>query len=344
MRAWQAALGAIACATAAAAELAEAQDTITVKFAMAVPATHYTATAGGKFFMDRVVELSKGRVKFEWYPGEQIGKAKDLLALVQSGVVDMADIVPSYVPDKLPLTGVSELPGQMTTSCEGTKAYYAITRPGKILATREFDPQKVHVLMAAPLVPYKILTAKKPVAKLEDLAGLKIRSSGGASDATMRALGAVSVRLAGPEIYEALTRGTIDGAMYPFLSLKPFGLTSSIKYATEGASVGSVSTTFLMSEAKYRALPADLQKVFDQAGYEAGMNYCNYMDTEESKEKAALAGSITAIQLSPAEVARWKTVLDATKVEWAKRLDERGKAGSESLAAWDEEMKKIRAK
>jgi TRAP-type C4-dicarboxylate transport system substrate-binding protein len=69
---------------------------------------------GGKFFMDRATALSNGRIKFEWYPAEQLGKAKDLLALVQTGVADMADVVPGYVPDKLPLSGVAELPGQIS--------------------------------------------------------------------------------------------------------------------------------------------------------------------------------------------------------------------------------------
>jgi TRAP-type C4-dicarboxylate transport system substrate-binding protein len=336
-------LVAIAAACLFPAVSALAQETVTLKFAMAVPPGHYTAVHGGKFFMDRVTELSKGRIKFQWFPAEQLGKAKDMLALVQTGVADMADVVPSYTPDKLPLTGVAELPGQATSSCEGAAAYYAMTRPGAFLATKEFDAQKVRVLMAAPLVPYKIFTSNKQVSKLEDMAELKIRSSGGASDATVRSLGAVSVRLAGPDMHEALTRGTIDGAMYPFISLKPFDLVGSIKYVVEGVSVGAVSTTFVMSDAKYKALPGDLQKVLDQAGKEAGENYCKYMDTQESKEQAALT-TIKATVLSGAEAARWRTVLAGVKEEWAKNLDDRGKPGKEALAVWDQEIKKVRAK
>jgi TRAP-type C4-dicarboxylate transport system substrate-binding protein len=337
-------LAGVACVTGTTALVsgAAAQEPIILKFAMAVPPNHFTATAGGKFFMDRAVELSKGKIKFEWYPGEQLGKAKDLLALVQSGVADMADVVPSYVSDKLPLTGVSELPGQMVNSCEGTKAYYAMTRPGSLLGQKEFTPQKVRVLMAAPLVPYKILTSKKQVQTLEDMVGLKIRSSGGASDSTIRALGAVSVRLSGPEINESLMRGTIDGAMYPFMSLKPFGLTESIKYSVAGASVGTLSTLFLINDAKYKKLPADIQQALDQAGKEAGENYCNYMDTHEAKEREALT-AIKTVQLSTAEAARWDALLAVTKKEWANNLDKRGKSGSEALSLWDVEMKKVRS-
>lgn len=320
-----------------------AADTITIKFAMAVPPTHYTAVAGGKFFMDRVVELSKGRVKFEWYPAEQLGKAKDMLTLVQTGVADMADVVPGYVPDKLPLSGVAELPGQITDSCDGTRTFYELTRPGNFLAKREYDAQKVHVLMAAPLVPYKIFTTKKQLDRPEDIAGLKLRSAGGASDITMSQLGAVSVRLAGPDIHEALTRGTIDGAMYPYLSLKSFDLIDTIKFATADVRVGSVATAFLFSEAKWKTLPPDIRAILDQAGKETGMNYCSYMDTQEAAEKELLSSKIKATRPSDEELDRWAARLEPVKLEWAKRLDARHKPGTAALAAWDESAKAMRA-
>lgn len=318
-----------------------ADDTVTIKFAMAVPPTHFTAVAGGKFFMDRATELSKGRIKFEWYPAEQLGKAKDMLTLVQTGVADMADVVPGYVPDKLPLSGVAELPGQIDNSCDGTRVFYALTRPTHFLAQKEYNSQKVHVLMAAPLVPYKIFTTKKELHSPQDIVGLKLRSAGGASDITMNHLGAVSVRLAGPDIHEALSRGTIDGAMYPYLSLKSFDLIDTVKFATEGVGVGSVATTFLFSQAKWQSLPADIQAILDQAGMEAGMNYCSYMDTKEAEEKKTVADKIKSTRPSDADLAAWSNKLGDVKQQWAKRLDARNKPGSAALAAWDETKKEL---
>lgn len=322
---------------------ASADDTISIKFAMAVPPTHFTAVAGGKFFMDRATELSKGRIKFEWYPAEQLGKAKDMLALVQTGVADMADVVPGYVPDKLPLSGVAELPGQIHDSCDGTKTFYALTRPGKFLAKKEYDAQKVHVLMAAPLVPYKIFTTKKELDKPDDIKGLKLRSAGGASDITMSQLGAVSVRLAGPDIHEALSRGTIDGAMYPYLSLKSFDLIDTIKFATEDVRVGSVATTFVFSQARWQTLPPDIRAILDQAGMEAGMNYCHYMDTQEAAEKKELSSKIKSVRPSDAVLKDWEAQLGKVKLEWAKRLDARHKPGTDALKAWDETAAEARS-
>lgn len=322
---------------------AVADDTITLKFAMAVPPTHFTAVAGAKFFMDRATALSKGRIKFDWYPAEQLGKAKDMLTLVQTGVADMADVVPGYVPDKLPLSGVAELPGQIADSCDGTRVFYKLTRPGNFLAKHEYDAQKVHVLMAAPLVPYKIFTTKKALDQPDDIRGLKLRSAGGATDLTLSELGAVSVRLAGPDIHEALSRGTIDGAMYPYISLKSFDLIDTVKFATEDVRIGSVATAFLFSQARWQTLPEDIRAILDQAGMEAGMNYCNYMDTQEAAEKKLLSSKIEAKRPSDSALEEWRARLSKVKLEWAKRLDARNKPGTGAVAAWDQTASELRA-
>lgn len=305
----------------------------TLKFAMAVPPGHYTATQGAQFFMDRAKELSDGKIEFEWYPGEQLGKAKDMLSLVQTGVTDIADVVPSYVSDKLPLTSVAELPGQTETSCEGTRILYEITRPDAILGKEDYGNQKVTVLMSATLAPYKILTAHNAVNTLDDMKGLKIRSSGGASDNTIRSLGAVGVRLSGPEINEALARKTVDGAMYPYMSLKPFGI-ESIRYSVMGVSVGTLSTSFVMNTQKLNSLPEEIQQVLLQAGKEAGINYCEYMDNTETGQIES-STTIEAITLSDAEVKRWNTAMEVSKDKWVEDMTKRRKPAKEALQAWN---------
>jgi hypothetical protein len=58
-------VGSVLGLIAAAVAPAQADDVITLKFAMAVPPSHYTAVQGGKFYMDRAPALSNGRFKFE---------------------------------------------------------------------------------------------------------------------------------------------------------------------------------------------------------------------------------------------------------------------------------------
>ncbi|MBN9277361.1 MAG: C4-dicarboxylate ABC transporter, partial [Hyphomicrobium sp.] len=52
-----------------------------------------------KFWIDEVGKRTK-ELEIEYFPSEQLGKAKDLLALTQSGVIDIGYIAPSFVSDK----------------------------------------------------------------------------------------------------------------------------------------------------------------------------------------------------------------------------------------------------
>ena len=71
--------------------------------------------------------------------------------------------------------------------------------------------QNIRLLLAVSLPQYRIFTVKHPVKDVADVTGLKLRSTGGAQDLTLRALGAVPVRMAAPDAYESLSRGTMDG-------------------------------------------------------------------------------------------------------------------------------------
>lgn len=327
-------VGGAAAILAVAGGPSQAQEVITLKFAQAVPSTHHVAVHGAKPFIEKATALSKGRLKFEWYPGQQLGKAKDMLTLLQSGVADIADIVPSYTPDKLPLTGVAELPNASTSSCEGTRVFQALTRPGAFLAKNEYDRQKVRVLMAASYVPYKIMTATKMVAKIEDMSGLKIRTSGGASDSIPRALGAVAVRMSGPELHEAMTRGTVDGAQYPFISAKSFDLIGAIQNVVVGVNIGTLTTAFAISDAAWNKLPPDLQKVVAQAGEEVAKELCTYMDEQEKAVQASFAEKYHVSTISADDAKAWEAKLDVVAGEWKSRLEGRGRPAAEAIAAW----------
>src|SRR5215217_1022313 len=96
-----------------------AQDSITLRVADHYSPEHLTAKYTIKFFMDRVKALTNGKVKFEYFPAEQLGKAKDMLSLTQGGIVDIGLVAPAYISEKMPLSAVAELPGTYATSCQG---------------------------------------------------------------------------------------------------------------------------------------------------------------------------------------------------------------------------------
>jgi TRAP-type C4-dicarboxylate transport system substrate-binding protein len=86
--------------------------------------------------MAESTRLSGGAVEFEYYPGEQLGKANDILSLTQTGVIDVGYVATSYISEKLPLSSVAELPGSVKTACEGTRAYWALATGNRIWRSR----------------------------------------------------------------------------------------------------------------------------------------------------------------------------------------------------------------
>ncbi|MGY3469701.1 TRAP-type C4-dicarboxylate transport system substrate-binding protein [Bradyrhizobium sp. LM6.11] len=164
-----------------------------LKVADSFPAGHYLVRLMLKPWMDDVTKRTNGAVTFTYYPNQQIGKAADMLRLTQSGVVDIGYIGPSYVSDKMPLSEVAQLPGAFETACQGTLAYWKTAREG-VLAKQEYAPNKIKLLFEVVLPPYQVWTAKQKVDTTKDMGGLKLRTTGGAQDLTLRALGAVPVR------------------------------------------------------------------------------------------------------------------------------------------------------
>src|SRR5690606_34652759 len=115
-----------------------------------------------------------GKVAFQYYPTEQLGKAKDLLSLTVSGVADIAYVAPGFVSDKMPLSAVGELPlpTHSPSACPVTMAYWKIAKPGGLLDQKEFAPNGVRLLFSIVLPPYQLVTTSR-FSRVSDISGMK---------------------------------------------------------------------------------------------------------------------------------------------------------------------------
>ena len=307
-----------------------------LRVADALPVGHYISEYAAKFWMQEVTSRTNGSVQFEYYPAEQLGKAKDMLSLAQSGVADIAYVATSYISDKLPLSSVAELPGSFSTSCEGTLAYWKLAIGDGIIAKRDFEPNGVRVLFALSLPPYQLLTAKRKFDSISSAKGLKIRIPGGAAlDAMVGALKAVPVRISSPELHESLSRGTIDGLLFPYGSSITYDLVSLLKYSTIGENFGSAVIVYLISDARWKKLTPDTQRAMSEAGEAATRRGCSMMDKDVDSDAVKLRkGGLELLALQPTMRAELAKINAAVSQEWAESLDKRGKPGSEVLKAY----------
>ena len=187
--AWRLRGGSMAAALAALAALpAMAADPVKLRVADSFPSGHYLTKVIIQPWMAEITRRTDGAVTFEYFPSQQLGKATDMLTLTQTGVTNIGYVAPAYTSEKMPLSEAAMLPGAFQTSCQGTMAYAKAAREGAI-AAQDYASNKIRLLTAVALPPYQILTVKGPVKTEADLKGLKLRSTGGAQDLTLRTVG-----------------------------------------------------------------------------------------------------------------------------------------------------------
>lgn len=309
---------------------------VTLKLADSLPATHSITKNATHFFFDRVKETTGGKVEFQHFPAEQLGKAKDLLSVTQSGLTDIGYVVPSYASEKMPLGAVAELPGGFTSSCEGAKAFWTLAKPGGLLDTLEFKPNGVRVLYVVALSPYQAVFSEKAGFKgLDDFKGRKIRSNPGPMELSLRNLGAVPIRMTPPEIFDAMTKGTIDGALLPFTSTFSYSLDKVVKSATVGQNFGTVGITYSINLNKWNALSKDVQDALTKAGEETVSHACGKFDTEESElaKRLEKEGALL-VKFTPDQEKVLQQNFEEVSKDWAANLQKRGKPADQVLAAF----------
>jgi TRAP-type C4-dicarboxylate transport system substrate-binding protein len=329
-------LAAVGCIALAAPVLAAGAPSITLRFADAVPEKNPVSVYGSKFWMDTVTKLTDGKVAFQWYPAEQLGKGKDLLALALSGAVDIGSVGPSYTPDKLPLSAVAELPEMFGSACKGGKAYWSMVKPGGLLDKLEYAPKGLHVVFAFTNPPYEVQTVRHKVVLPGDMKGLKFKTLGGASDDSALLVGAVPVQMTVSDLFLGLKRGTVDGRFGAFSSVYANSTQDVLQYSTVGADIGGFGLIAFMGDQRWKALPPDVQAAMIKAGDATWENFCNYADTKTGAIAKDLADNHhwTNTVLTPEQEAAWRKMMDPVQEQWAKELDKRGLPGSQVLAAF----------
>lgn len=325
---------AIAAAIAAvcAAPAAWADEILNLRFAHQFPQNHYLWEEGGKVFTGA---LSAGaeRVEVRVFPAAQLGK--DPLAVLQSGLADIVTLVPSYSPEKLPLTSVAELPGFHDTTCQGVHRLAEIIKEGAPLNEAEYAPLGLHVLFVAHQPSYKILTSK-PVGKVADVAGMKLRANGASIGNLVRSVGGVAISMTSGEVYDSMKRGTIDGTLLPYFTVPLYGLDEVVSHAYEGAELGGGPVIYAMTDKGWNRLSDEMKAKFTEAAADAQEKLCSYQDKLEAADrKAAIdGGKIVITEAGEGDLAQWQQKFDEVATKWAKSMDDHGRPGQQILEAY----------
>ena len=299
---------------------------VTLKFAEWLPTTSFATEHGANPFMEKVEELSGGKMKFDFYPAEQLGRGSESLTLLQTGVADIANVSPAYISEKFPLSGVVELPGIVQGSCSAADSYYELAQPGGSIYEAEFKRHGIRPLWVGNMGQYRILTNNKNVSSIDDLAGLRIRTAGGPMALTATELEASPVRMQGSDVLTSLSRGTLDGVFFPVRGILDYGLAPALDQLIPNLAVGSFGLTYSISDRVWEGLSEKQQDILVEAGKYAMQTYCEYVDTSDPENVKVLVQEhgIKKTPLSDSDLKEAKAKFENVYAEWAERLEKRG--------------------
>lgn len=324
--------------------LAVAAEPIHLRVADSFPKGHYLVKLLLEPWMEEVRKRTGDAVTFEHYPAQQLGKAADMLKLTQTGVADIGYVAPAYVSDKMPVSEVAMLPGAFEHSCQGTLAYWKLARNG-VIAQQDYTPNNIRLLLAVSLPQYRIFTVKQPVKDVGDVTGLKLRSTGGAQDLTLRAIGAVPVRMAAPDAYESLSRGTMDGLLFPLESVVAYGADKLVKYSTDGVGFASFIVAYSISDSAWKKLTPEVQKAMVDVAEEIIPSACQQVQKSDDDTKRSMAAAGVRFEvLQPEVTAKFKNLMKGVAKTWSEGLDGRGKHGSDALKEFEAAVAAVPAK
>lgn len=311
---------------AASEEAATGGKTFELSYSIFFPPTHAQCKAGEEWARE-IEKRSDGRVKINVFPGGTLTSANECYDGVVRGISDLGMSCFAYTRGRFPVMEALDLPMGYPTGMAATLAaneYAARLNPAEL--------KDVRVLYLHAHGP-GLLHTKKPVSALEDLKGMKIRSTG-LSAKLVSALGGVPVAMPQPGTYEALQKGVVEGTFAPMETMKGWKQGEVIDYTTDCVSVGYTTAMFVvMNKGKWEALPADLQQVFTEVSAEFVAVHGRVWDEADVEGKAFNEEQEnTMIALPAEESARWESAVKPVIDEYIQAVKAQGIDGEHNVS------------
>lgn len=294
----------------------------------------YSASKTDMWFMSEVEKRSGGEITFEKYWNQSLVKAPELYPALRSGAADIVDGAPaSYNVREYPLANIL-LPLTSSKADAVTSAWNKLYAQNAAFR-KEFESRGAKVLYATAWAENSAWS-RRPIAKADDLKGLKVRAVPPISD-TYAALGATPIALTWPDGLEGLQRGVVDAmSAAPFDSGVLGGAPDAAKYGSDVGAMGIFSmATVAMSLDRYRKLSEKHRKIIDEVAAEAPQRSIEFNDrsVEAAVDKiCARKDALTVNVFPPEELEKVRKVASTPLQDaWIKRAKSEAKVDGRAM-------------
>ena len=314
----------LACAAAQAQEF---------KFATQNPKGHPIVT-GMEKFAELVAAKSGGKMKVNLFPGGVLGSDQANVSALQGGTLELVSLNSGILASQAKEFGIYDFPFMFASPKE---ADAVVDGPFGKMMHQKLEAKGIVGLAYWELGFREITNSRRPVHKVDDIAGLKLRVIPNAINVDwVKALGANPTPLAFPEVYAALDQKAIDGQENPLTVInanKFYEVQKHVALTNHQYNPQSV----IFSKKIWDGLSEGNRKILSDAALEAAK-----FQRQASRDAAGSAldnlkkNGMQVTELSAAELAKFR---DKMKPVVAKHSEV---VGADTVKALEAELSKLR--
>ena len=326
------ALAFVACA---AFGLAAAQDVKprTIKFATQNPKGH-PIVIGMEKFAEIVNAKSGGKIKVNLFPGGTLGGDAQNISALQGGTLEMVVMNSGILAAQVKEFAVFDFPFMFANAQE---ADTVVDGPFGKMMLEKLDAKNIHGLAYWELGFRNITNSKRPLNKVEDISGLKLRVIPNAINVDwVSALGANPTPMAFPEVYAALDQKAIDGQENPVTVINANKFYEVQKYVAITNHQYNPQTV-IISKKLWDSLSGDEKKLLSDAAAEAAVfqRKASRQQSGEALDNLKKNG-MQVSEFSAAEMAKFREKMKPVVDKHAAQV------GPEVVKALQTELAKVR--
>lgn len=214
---------------------------------------------------EEVDKATGGKVKIQVFAGGQLGNERDMYEGAQMGTIDMFAASNAVITSFIPEMAVLDQPFLFETAEE---AHHVIDGTVGQLIADKTAAQGIHTVGWMD-VGFRNIFSTRPVASLEDLKNLKIRTmENDIHIAAFNAMGAIATPMASGDVFTGLQQGTIDAAENSISNLianRYYEITKNVTWTNHVFGFMGI----FMSDKAWNQIPEDVREDF-MAGVKAG--------------------------------------------------------------------------
>jgi TRAP-type C4-dicarboxylate transport system substrate-binding protein len=303
--------------TAVAIPCASAGDTYKIRYYTGMPPTHHFCVNDMAYFKEQVEKKTGGRVKVELYPAGQLFTFIQGIDAATMGGVEMGLTAVGHWAGYNPVFKFSDFFLLIEDIDHWMRARDSVNK----VLQKLFAKQNVRILYYSAYGGNS-LCGKKPIQNPADMKGLKIRGPVPGALASLSAWGASPTRIASSEVYDAMSKGAIDGIVTSWSFMNAQKL-----YEVSDQYVGpfwwTVWVNFINLDT-WEAIPKDLQGVILEVAKDTEGKSLGWMQAYENKSLELLKSKGQVKILTPEELKAWGVPLKPVYEDWVKECADKG--------------------